>query len=260
MNEIVKCLVQDFSQLDEIEGIILGGSQATNTTDEGSDYDLYFYYSKEIPIKKREEICNKYFKKIEINNTYWEVEDDGVLNDGTPVEIIYREVSWIKGSLERTLIKCEGDIGYTTCFWASVKNSIVLYDKEGKLRELQEMCNIPYPQKLKENIIKKNFPLLEDEMFSYYHQIEKALKRHDYVSVNHRVAAFFASYFDIIFAINEYLHPGEKKILKIIKDNNLKVPKDMEKNVLNILKYSGLNDIRILNEIHELVSNLKDVI
>lgn len=260
MNELVKSLVQDFSQLEEIEGIILGGSQATNTTDEDSDYDLYFYYSREIPIENREEICKKYFKEIEINNTYWEVEDDGVLKDGTPVEIIYRDISWIKDSLERTIIKCEGDIGYTTCFWSSIKNSIVLYDKNGKLKELQKICNIPYPQKLKENIMKKNLPLLEDEMFSYYNQIEKALKREDYVSVNHRVAALFASYFDIIFAFNEYLHPGEKKILKVIKDKNLKVPDDMESNILNILKYSCENDEKILDEVHKLVSNLKRII
>ena len=97
-------------------------------------------------------------------------------------------------------------------------------------------------------------------MFSYYNQIKKALGRNDFVSVNHRVAALFASYFDIIFAFNKYLHPGEKKILKIIKDNNLTIPKNMEENVLNILKYSGNGDIKILNEIEELVKNLDEML
>ena len=53
MNKIVEDLVLEFSKLEEIEGILLGGSQATNTTDSASDYDLYFYYSKEVPIEKR---------------------------------------------------------------------------------------------------------------------------------------------------------------------------------------------------------------
>ncbi|MGM9977678.1 MAG: nucleotidyltransferase domain-containing protein [Clostridium sp.] len=260
MNKMVEELVLEFSKLDEIEGIILGGSQATNTTDSGSDYDLYFYYSKEVPIEKRREICDKYFKYVEINNTYWETEDDGILKDDTPVEIIYRDIKWIRGSVERTIVNCEADIGYTTCFVSSIKNSIILCDKSNILNELKTICSVDFPEKLKKNIIRKNYPLLKDEMFSYYNQIKKALGRNDLISVNHRVAALFASYFDIIFAFNKYLHPGEKKILKIIKDNNLTTPKNMEENVLNILKYSGEGNIKILDEIEELVKNLDEML
>ena len=93
-------------------------------------------------------------------------------------------------------------------------------------------------------------------MPAYYNQIEKALKRDDFISVNHRIAAFFASYFDIIFAINEMPHPGEKKLLKIIKDNNLKIPKDMKKNIETILKLTATSSTDILLEIDELVNNL----
>ena len=130
------------------------------------------------------------------------------------------------------------------------------YDKEGKLKEIQDSCNVEYPKKLKENIIKKNYPLLNKQMPAYYFQIEKAIKRNDIVSVNHRVAALLASYFDIIFAVNEMPHPGEKKLIKIIKDKNLTIPFEMEKNISNILKYSAEDNENILSEIEILVENL----
>ncbi len=155
MNKIVEDLVLEFSKLEEIEGILLGGSQATNTTDSTSDYDLYFYYSKEVPIEKRREICDKYFKYIEINNTYWETEDDGILKDDTLVEIIYRDIKWIKGSIKRTIVNCEADIGYTTCFISSIKNSIILYDKSNILKEMKNICSVEFPEELKKNIIRK---------------------------------------------------------------------------------------------------------
>ncbi len=48
---------------------------------------------------------------------------------------------------------------------------------------------------------------------SYTDQIEKALKRSDLLSLNHRLAALFASYFDVLFALNRTPHPGEKRLL-----------------------------------------------
>jgi hypothetical protein len=194
---------------------------------------------------------------MELDNAFWETEDDGILAEGNiEVEIIYRDLNWIERSLNRTLVECQADIGYTTCFWSNFINSIVLYDENGELNKLQGKYRISYPIELKENIIKKNYPLLKKQMPAYYNQIEKALKRDDFISVNHRIAAFFASYFDIIFAINEMPHPGEKKLIKIIKDNNLKTPKEMDKNIETILKLATTCSHDILLEIDDLVNSL----
>lgn len=250
-------LVNEFSRLEQVEGILLAGSHATKTNDKESDYDIYIYATSEIALEVRKEITSKFCGYMELNNTFWEKEDDGVLaKSNIQIEIIYRELDWINGLLNRTLIKCEADIGYTTCFWSNFINSVILYDKKDELNKLQKQYRINYPKQLKENIIKKNYPLLKKQMPAYYNQIEKALKREDFISINHRIAAFFASYFDIIFAINEVPHPGEKKLLKIIKENNLKIPKDMYKNVQTILKLAAVNSTDILLEISDLVKNL----
>ncbi len=250
-------LVNEFSRLEQVEGILLAGSHATKTNDKESDYDIYIYTNYEIGLEERKKITTKLCSYIELNNTFWETEDDGVFTESNiEVEIIYRNLEWINSSLNRTLLRCEADIGYTTCFWSNFINSVILYDKKGELGSLQKQYKISYPKKLKENIIKKNYPLLKKQMPAYYNQIEKALKREDFISVNHRVAALFASYFDIVFAINEVPHPGEKKLLKIIKENNLKIPKYMYKNVENILKLAPVNSKDILLEINHLINNL----
>ena len=62
-------------------------------------------------------------------------------------------------------------------------------------------------------------------------QIAKALMRNDLVSINHRLAAFLASYFDILFAINEIPHPGEKKLIDIVENQcNIK-PENFKENL-----------------------------
>lgn len=257
INKTVMDLVYEFSRLEEVEGILLAGSHVTKTNDINSDYDIYIYISEEIVVEKRKKITDKFFKYIELDNTFWEREDDGaLLENNIEVEIIYRELEWIERLLNRTLLECQADTGYTTCFWSNFINSIILYDKNGELNKLQERYRIDYPKKLKENIVRKNYPLLKKQMPAYYNQIEKALKRDDFISINHRIAAFFASYFDIIFAINEMPHPGEKKLLKIIKDNNMKIPKHMYKNIETILKLAVTSNTDILLEIDDLVNNL----
>lgn len=255
-NDIIKML-DEFTKIETVEGIMLAGSRSVKTNDKFSDYDIYIYVDEEIPVTKRKGIIDKYCSYMELNNHFWEIEDDGILkSNDVPVEIIYRKLAWINDSLNRTVVKCEADTGYTTCFWSNIMSSIILYDKAGKLNKLQDKYKVPYPIKLKENILKKNYPLLKQQMPAYYYQIEKALKRNDFISVNHRTAALFASYFDIIFAVNEMLHPGEKKLIKIIKDKGLNVPQDMELNVNNILRFSAEGDSKILKEIDLLINNL----
>lgn len=257
IHESLKNMLREFANLEEVESILIAGSRTTDTVDLNSDYDVYIYAKDPIPVSQREAITSKYCSYKEINNQFWETEDDVCLiEENIPVDLVYRSLQWLDASLHRTLIMHEADIGYTTCFWANLLNSYIFFDREGLAKALQEKYSIPFPEKLKANIIKKNYCLLKENLPAYYFQIEKALKREDYISVNHRVAAFLASYFDIIFAINEMPHPGEKKILKILESKAHKLPKDMSKNIKNILSYCADNSNKLLKELDELIENL----
>jgi hypothetical protein len=80
-----------------------------------------------------------------------------------------------------------------------------------------------------------NYPVLRTVIPAYAKQIEKAVAREDLVSINHRLAAFFASYFDIIFAVNRQLHPGEKRLVSLALNNCKSLPTNMESDIHSIL-------------------------
>lgn len=245
-----------FSQLEEVEGVVLSGSLSTNTQDEHSDIDLYIYGNQKIPTSTRKKLLEPFSDYMEINNQYWETEDDGMLNEpNIGIEIIYRNYAGIENELMKTVVNFQARVGYTTCFWSNYLNSEILYDQNGRLKKLKDKINVAFPKELKENILNKNYPLLRDSVTSYYFQIEKALKRKDYISVNHRVAALLASYFDILFAINELPHPGEKKLIKIAQKTCKYLPDKMEENIIMILSN---NTITLLSDINDLVDNLDD--
>ncbi|MCY6371144.1 nucleotidyltransferase domain-containing protein [Clostridium ganghwense] len=257
LDAILQKIIEKFSQLEEVEGILLAGSHTTNTQDENSDYDIYIYSNSELPVAKRVKIIKEFCDYMEINNQFWETEDDGIITkENIPIEIIYRNLNWINEQLEKVLIKFQADVGYTTCIWSNFITSVILYDKNGELKKLKQKYNLRYPEELKLNIIRKNYPLLRKQMPAYYFQIEKAIKRNDYISVNHRITALLASYFDILFAINEMPHPGEKKLVKILKNKSEKLPVYMEENLNNLMKNICNYDESILIDINNLVDNL----
>ena len=100
--------------------------------------------------------------------------------------------------------------------------------------------------------------ILKDKPFaSYYEQIKKGINRADLVSINHRIAAFLASYFDIIFAKNELLHPGEKRLIQYAKNNCKFLPEKFEENITKLLTQPNKETISLLDD---MVSNLKQIL
>ena len=250
-------LFNEIGALPQVEAIALGGSRATGRNDEKSDYDVYIYITESIDENVRRGILEKYCGYMEIGNSFWELEDDVTLSDGIDMDIIYRDMKDFENMVSSVVTDCVAWNGYTTCMWHNLITSKIVIDKNGKLKELQDKFNISYPQKLKENIISNNLKLLNGMLPSFDMQIKKAENRGDLVSVNHRVTEFLASYFDIIFALNEMTHPGEKRMQSICSAECKILPKNFDEN-LNRL-FDGMFREKIADVINDVVVEIKKV-
>ena len=258
MNMVVYQLVNEYKRIPEVKAITLAGSGANGRKDNYSDIDIDIIVSKEIDNDRRIQIIKKVSDYMEVGNDYWGDGDEFLLrNSDIQVDIAYFQINCIKDQISNILDRNIACIGYTTCIWHNVKNAVIVYDRDGVFTELQNKCKIAYPEKLKNNIVKKNYPILRRGFSSYYNQITKALRRNDLVSINHRLSAFIASYFDILFAINEIPHPGEKKLIDIIENQcNIK-PENFKENLEKV--FIEGND-KILKNLDIIVDNLEVVL
>ena len=253
----VNSLFEEIGNLSQVEAIALGGSRATGRSDEKSDYDVYVYITGSISENDRRRILEKYCKYMEIGNSFWELEDDVTLKDGIDMDIIYRDMKDFENMVSSVVIDCVPWNGYTTCMWHNLITSQIVLDKNYKLKALQEKYRIPYPKKLKENIISNNLKLLSGMLPSFDMQIKKAENRGDLVSVNHRVAEFLASYFDIIFALNEMTHPGEKRMQSICSQECNILPNNFDGNLYRL--FDGMFRENISGVISDMVDEIKKI-
>lgn len=254
----VNALFAELSWLPQVEAIALGGSRATGRNDETSDYDVYVYVTAPVEESYRRVILNKYCTYMEIGNTFWELEDDVTLRNGIDMDIIYRNLEDFANGISSVVDDCNAWNGYTTCMWHNLITSSILFDRNGRLTQLQNQYQIPYPQKLKENIIVKNRKLLSGMLPSFDGQIRKAENRKDLVSVNHRVTEFLASYFDILFALNEMTHPGEKRMQEICARECRILPENFNENLSRL--FSGMFREPIAPVIRDMVAELQKII
>lgn len=254
----VQELYDKFNELEQVEALVLGGSRASGNNDEKSDYDLYVYFNDHIEDEVREAILFEFCDTMEIGNHYWECEDNVILKDGIGMDIIYRKLDDFEGYIKFVVEGGNPMNGYTTCFWHNIITGKIIFDKTGRYTELQKRCDIPYPQTLKKNIIERNMKLLSGVIPSYDKQISKAYERHDFVSINHRVAGFLESYFDVIFAVNEMTHPGEKKLMDICRKQCKILPARFEENIVGLFEYMFKYDVSDILE--DMVNELKKII
>lgn len=256
--ELLQKIADELSTLDYVDSICLSGSRTGLINDAQSDFDIYVYSSKPVDFDFRTALANKYAAKFEIKNDFFGDGDEWLLADGRGIDLMYRNTNWLNEEISRVWDKHQAGVGYSTCFLYNIMTSKILFDRNGIFSTNQKRLETPYPQELVSAIVAKNHPLLKSKLCaSFYEQIEKAISRNDVISINHRTSAFLASYFDILFAINKVLHPGEKKLVEFAKRMCTILPKDFESDVNSIATSTANKKLQAMDK---LLNGLKPLI
>ena len=257
---LVDDLFREFSALLQVEAIALGGSRAGEAYDEASDYDVYLYCTAPIDVETRRSILSRYCFLTELGNHFWEYEDNCILRGGTEMDILYRDLDSFCADVASVVEQCQPRNGYTTCMWHNLLTCRILYDRDGRLAQAKERFDVPYPYALKEAILRRSHALLSDSLPSYEGQIQKAAKRGDLVSLNHRTAAFLESYFDLLFALNEQTHPGEKRLVQLCRERCAILPEHFEENLDRLFSHLFSAPERVPEDLRRILTALSPLL
>ena len=246
-----------------VEAVGLGGSLAHTRPDSSSDVDVYVFTTGDFPVGHRQKLVEQLGGSTIANMglDYWGAGDEWVdAQTGIEVDLVIFDAHWMEQQLIRVVDHCLPSLGYSTCFWFTCQKLRPLFDRRGWLAGIQTRAAIPYPEQLRKNIVHHNHPVLRKIIPSYYNQIAKAVSRGDAVSVNHRTTAFLASYFDILFALNRVLHPGEKRMLDFAVKTCTCLPVDFEADIVRVLNKSGCASPGILDALTCLCDHLDETL
>jgi predicted nucleotidyltransferase len=262
-------LAQDLASLyqayPQVEAVTLSGSRTSGTAvDERSDIDLYVHLQEgEFPLEERRAIIEKLggARRANLGLRNW---GDGDVwfhaPSGVEVDVVYSDKRWTEEALERILLEHRPSGGYSTCPWHSVRTAHILFDRAGWFKRLQAWSDQPYPPELRQAIIAHNFPLLRDMIPSYRYNVEKSLPRHDLIFINNEITWMLASYFDVLFALNNIAHPGAKRLLGQAARLCPRLPQDMACQVEEVLRLSTGAAEGLLTAIDRLVDGLQEII
>lgn len=255
-------LAQAFAGFPSVQAVAVSGSLASPSSDGQSDIDLYVYTSTPIPLADRATLVEHFgASRQDLDLQYWGAGDEWFhAASGIEVDVMYWAPEWVEAQLERLWVQHQASLGYSTCFWHTLRQSLILFDRVGWLAALQQKAQQEYPEALRRAIIVTNYPVLRGVIPAYLTQIEKAVRRGDLVSVNHRLAALFASYFDILFALNRVLHPGEKRLVQQVSATCAWAPQNMEADIRGVLQAAGTGVPELLEWLALLLDHLDELL
>lgn len=190
-----------------VRAVLLGGSAATGGADAHSDLDCYALVAGNLPdYGERARALGRVADGGDVvEQTTWGPEDHLAVG-GRPVEVVYLDLAGL--GIEACYDLGANPNGYTTAFLHTLDAGVPLADPHGDLATLRDRLRL-YPEATRERIAAQ----APGELEAYLAQLRTAQARADWTAVTHRRAAFQATWFDLLFALNRRYHPGEKRLL-----------------------------------------------
>lgn len=254
-------LAEAYSRFAQVEAVALAGSRVTGLEpDPASDIDLCVFTTRLVPLPERAALVDALGGAVvaNLNHQFWGMTDEWVhAPSGLGVDVVFWDTAWVEDFLDRVIDRHQASLGYSTAHWFTIRHAVPLFDRSGWLARVQQWSRTPYPEPLRRAIIQANRAVLREMISSYRAQIAKAARRSDLVSVNHRTAGLLASYFDVIFAANRVLHPGEKRLLEQAARLCSSLPPNMAEDVTGLLHAAASDGSAALAAVDRLVDRLE---
>jgi hypothetical protein len=213
---VVKALVPS----PEVVGILCFGSYAAGTQDQQSDIDLYVVCEPELLCEAtRQTILGTIPGVVNLHlgcstpgwDNQWGPQSDSFWLTGMHFELSYNTKAWLTTVVHK--VTAEGALSlpeftfrpYTML--GLLANAIPLYDPRGVIQELTRLL-YPYPAKLKENLLRHFWPILQAELSDLHDCAERGIGNSSFLFYLSRVCGALIS---ILFAINEHYDPATKR-------------------------------------------------
>lgn len=261
-------LVDRLTEWPAVRAVAVVGSHASGVATAASDIDVFVYVDVTLHdelLAARERLADELAepRQTRILSQPAFPHTDVWMPRGTNVwlDLMFWTWSWADGELDRCLDMHAAQTGYSTAHWRSIRDAIALFDRDGWHRRLQARARSAYPARLRRRIIALNRSVLDpNDPFSYVNQAAAAVDPGDLVAVNHRTAAWLASYFDVLFAVNRVLHPGEKRLVAFAMRECEVLPPDFATDVDDVLRLTCAPDIRLVDRMTSMLQRLDEVI
>lgn len=267
---LLEKLVDQLSQVEGVQAIVLGGSYASGTHHEASDMDIGLYYSEEQPFsideirRVAESVSTR--EAVTVTNFYewgpWVNGGAWVHTSQGKVDFLYRNLEQV----QRTIADAQAGITqhdydqqpaygfYSVIYLAETHICIPLFDPESLIAALKRQVAV-YPPKLKQKILADSLWSVE---FTLLHARGFASQGDVYNTVGCLTRAA-SNLTQALFALNERYFLRDKKVIETMSGFPI-LPPGYTEQLQRVLAHPGQTAPELIQTVHRLEALWQSVI